>query len=230
MSEDKGRKATDVLLELEAKIDNILALLKSQDFNLKLLSNKISTIESSLKDNTPKYQISSEDKFVDDSKEEDLVDPEFSILQENFPATNRRGTRNDISPYPAQKQKKESSIAEVIVNPSPKIINKNNNEFDFKEYDDSLRPDAQIPVNQKLVDSKGKAVYLADVEIRNIKSNKVDKTRTNMRGIWMYPLAIGTYEVTIYKKELSSNNKKQIKQKLVVDGTQAPLNLEETII
>ena len=38
------RKATDLLLDLESKIDTILLLIKNQDLNIKLISNKLNDI------------------------------------------------------------------------------------------------------------------------------------------------------------------------------------------
>lgn len=42
--EKEPRKATDVLLDLESKVDLLLSLIQSQDLNIKLLSNKLNSV------------------------------------------------------------------------------------------------------------------------------------------------------------------------------------------
>ena len=44
MENQEPRKATDVLLDIEAKLDTLLSIVKSQDLNMKLLSNKINSV------------------------------------------------------------------------------------------------------------------------------------------------------------------------------------------
>ena len=49
---NEPRKATDVLLELEAKINLLLDIVRSQDLNIKVLSNKLNVfIDNGLKNN-----------------------------------------------------------------------------------------------------------------------------------------------------------------------------------
>ena len=45
---DNSRKATDVLLELESKLNVVLEIVRSQDLNIKILSNKLKEINSKL--------------------------------------------------------------------------------------------------------------------------------------------------------------------------------------
>ena len=54
---DQPRKATEVLLELEAKIDNLISLIKAQGFANQILSNKINELMQSVQQQaaTPKY-------------------------------------------------------------------------------------------------------------------------------------------------------------------------------
>ena len=229
MSDDNSRKATQVLLDIEAKINSMLSLLQSQDFSMKLLSNKITAMEEVLKQK-PDFRIEAEQTFKAPTPKDEIIDSEFFITQEEFPNTNRRGTRNDVAVKKPNLKKKDPTPAIVVdTTAQPSIINKSSG-VEFRDYDDSLKSDSEIPVSQKVVDRVGKAVLLADVEIRNKKTNKIDKIRTNMVGKWMHPLPVGSYDITITKRELNTTNKKQVKQTLLVDGTKLPLNLEEIMI
>lgn len=48
MSEREPRKASEVLLEIEAKLDTILSTIRANDLNIKVLSNKLSEVMKSL--------------------------------------------------------------------------------------------------------------------------------------------------------------------------------------
>lgn len=46
--EQNGRKATDVLLDIEGKVNNLLELVRVQDFDIKILSNKLNDVLTAL--------------------------------------------------------------------------------------------------------------------------------------------------------------------------------------
>jgi hypothetical protein len=48
MMEQEPRKATDVLLQLESKVDSLVTIIQTLDFNIKVLSNKLNEIMKSL--------------------------------------------------------------------------------------------------------------------------------------------------------------------------------------
>lgn len=77
----------------------------------------------------------------------------------------------------------------------------------------------KIPVQQRLVDKNGKAVFLANVEIINAATGNSETTvRTNSVGKWQAPLTPGHYRVKINKQESLSKEKIDLTQNITVDG------------
>lgn len=92
-------------------------------------------------------------------------------------------------------------------------------------------PQNAIPVQQRIVDRGGKSVFLADVEIVAHETGEtVSKTRTNGTGKWQAVLGIGSYRVTIRKRESLTKEKVEAVQDVHVDGSQSPLELQVMII
>jgi hypothetical protein len=89
----------------------------------------------------------------------------------------------------------------------------------------------QIPVMQRCVDKNSKAIFLADVEIVDMATMQpVFKTRTNGAGKWQAPLGIGSYRVTIRKRENVTKEKIEAVQDIHVDGSVPKLELPLLII
>jgi len=56
--EKEPRKATDIILNLESKVDILLSIVRSQDLNIKILSNKLNSIIEKLEQEAPKSKFS----------------------------------------------------------------------------------------------------------------------------------------------------------------------------
>ena len=130
----KQRTATDVLLNLEKRIEESMLLLKSLDFATKLYSNKISALEKKIDnmfvlinngannlklDDNNLNKDHSQDYFLNFDHEqlkkniEDQVDGKITLDQSDTPNGNRRTSRPLQKPKPS---KKSNEIGEVIVN------------------------------------------------------------------------------------------------------------------
>lgn len=89
----------------------------------------------------------------------------------------------------------------------------------------------QIPVSQRCVDKNGKSIFLADVEITDMTTAQpIFKTRTNGAGKWMASLGIGSYRVTIRKRESVTKEKIEAVQDIQIDGSVPKLELPMMII
>lgn len=249
--EKEPRKATDVLLELENKIEILLSMIRSQDLNLKLLSNKLNLVMEKLE-----KQPAAPNKIVVEAvntvtptapidEKHIPVSPENTIPMEVAPKGFRRTSRpetfsgdnayfnksrgNDTVVFPMQLPKM-SDTAEVVVPEASKIEIPNTTKV--KKADKPTAMDQhQIPVVQRIVDKNGKAVFLAEVEITDLSNNsEVSKTRTNGTGKWMATLPIGNYRVYIRKRESLTKEKVETAQDIQVDGTSSPLELQTMIL
>ena len=239
--DSEPRKATDVLLDLESKIDILLDIIRSQDLNIKVLSNKLNVlIENQQKNISTKPTMEIVNNFP-----KSQIDPknipifaEASLPIENNPQGFRRTSRSETYSEKVKVIPKELEVknAEIIV--PKKAIENTIKEKLYIWSDKSVHTEPEqindvnpnnIPILQKVVDNNGKSVFLADVEIMNLNNEKISKTRTNGTGKWMASLAPGKYRVILRKRDHLSNNKIEIAQTIVIDGKNSPLNLPNLI-
>lgn len=205
------RKATDVLLDVEAKVNALLSLMKSYDFNLKLLSNKVnSLIELIENKSSPKI------KNLEESSGEPDVDFQLTIADPQ--KENRRVSRDQeiIQPKIIKSPSKES---EVIVNiptqqkPIKREVVEN-----------------PIPVMQRVISENKKSVFLAEVVIFNSKEEIIEKRKTNGAGKWMYSLPPGDYTIIIRKLESLTKKRLELTQKIKIDGLTSTVELPTVIL
>lgn len=252
--EKEPRKATDVLLDLESKIETLLQIVRSQDLNIKLLSNKLNVLIDKAEKkpeaptkivveavNTIPSQIASpvfEEKNIQ-------VSSDFNISAENNPQGFRRTSRPEtfsgdnmylnrgeetVTKFPMQlpKMPVESNPAEVVV---PNVALKKSAVEKNNKSEQKDNSSTSVPVVQRIVDKNGKSIFLAEVEILSLdNAEPIVKTRTNGTGKWMASLPIGSYKVLIRKRESVSKEKMESEQNIHVDGTQSPLELQTMII
>lgn len=234
------RKISDVILDLESKIDILLGLSRSQDLVIKLLSNKMNDIINNMQLNKVPGKISIE--AVNTTPKTIEVSPETKLPMQDLPEGFRRTSRPEtysgdnkylptdqgVVKFPMQLPKQQKlPEAEVIV-PTP-----------VKQEVKKVIPQAisnqvisnAIPVMQRIVDSTGKSIFLADVEISNIDSSMPTvKSRTNGTGKWMATLAPGSYKVVIRKRESLTKEKLESVQEISVTGSISPLELQTLIM
>lgn len=246
---EKGpRKATDVLLDLESKIDNLVHIIRSQDLNIKLLSNKLNLIIEKLegsKDDSKKITVEAvnslplnNNSFIPEEKNIP-VSSDFNLSLESNPQGFRRTSRPETYSGDDMYLKKEEKTFPVQVPELPEVVVNNN----IKSKPEAVKPTPisntedenvstanSVPVVQRVVDKNGKSVFLADVEVNDLNGKSISKTRTNGTGKWMVPLAIGTYKVIIRKRESLTKEKLESIQSVTVDGKKSPLELQTLII
>jgi hypothetical protein len=120
--ESEARKATDVLLDLESKVDQLLNIVKAQDLNIKILSNKLNEVMKSLDKQPlapPKITVEAVQSpvnqasiftpsLLDDPEKFVPILAESKLPQENIPQGFRRTSRPEgytktkASPLPEQ--------------------------------------------------------------------------------------------------------------------------------
>jgi hypothetical protein len=229
------RKASDILLELESKIDALLGIVRTQDLNLKLISNKINDfMANNSKSAVPNIKISTVDtaqtppvfkQQITPSEKQIPISSEERLLLDEDPKGFRRTSRPETFDKDDTFLNKPEKPVEHKV---PKIIVPTH---DVTEPKESITSGNVIPVVQRVVDKNGKSVFLADVEIINLETNQViHKVRTNGAGKWMSSLNVGNYRTIIRKREPLTKEKLEIIQDIQVDGTSSPLELKVLIM
>lgn len=224
------RKASDVLIDLELKINTLLQLVRSQDINIKILSNKL----NALLDSKPIENISMESENITNKIQ---ISAEDKLPIEQFPPALRRNSRPETYNSSNNDQftdYKPTSDAEVIVDFKDKPIKNGFVKLDLPNEEVNDKNDQNhmvIPVHQRVVDRNGKSVFLADVDIINLDNNKsVFKTRTNGTGKWMASLNPGNYNIIIQKRESVSKEKVKIEQSLTILPDSSLIELQMIIL
>jgi len=233
------KKASEILLDLDSKIDLIINMMRSIDLNHKVLSNKINNLFDSFDKiskrfdslqlgSTPKMgsieathnvPLNKISQLSNDNERNIFISSEESLLLQTVPNGVRRTSRPDNSTENVTVQKKPE--AEIIVpeNITNKIEVKTDNQHINK------RNNSSIQVIQRVVDSNGKSVFLANVEITDSSNKLFSKTRTNGAGKWMASLEVGMYKITLRKLDSITKEKTEIVQKINVVGDKPVLEL-----
>lgn len=230
---NEPRKASDIIISLESKVESLLEIVKNLDFSMKLLSNKLNDLAA----NSHKQEIL-QPRIVVESEKSVFISKEDTLPSETSPKGFRRTSRpetfgEDRTFNKTQEVKvlPKKQVSEIIVPTQvtqifeqPKVSNKS----DFREGE--LVQNA-IPVSQRIVDKTGKSVFLAAVEIIDLSTNQtVFKNRTTGTGKWMASLAVGNYRVIVKKLESLTKEKIEITQEISIDGTKSPYELQTMIM
>lgn len=251
MSEEKTRKATDVILSLENKIDILLAINQSQDLNIKLLSNKLNSLiekveKLEFKEQNilqPNYQkpksMGAKIEAVDDFP----LMKDFKIQVNENSVSSRRGNRSpneEVQDY--LNSKKQEPQEELLWDPNrpkkpsippapesvkfvevaPAKITTDRGE----EINNSL---SKVPVIQRIVDKKNnKSVFMAEVEIKDLENKLIYKTKTSGTGKWEASILPGEYRVFIKKSSKNANNTID-RLEVVQDLTISPSNYTQEL-
>lgn len=230
---NEPRKASDIIISLESKVESLLEIVKNLDFSMKLLSNKLNdlTANSYKQESLPPKIVIENDKNIFISKEDTLPS---ETSPKGFRRTSRPETFGEDKTFNKTQEVKvavKKQNNEVIVPTQatqifeqPKVSHKS----DFKESE--LVQNA-VPVSQRIVDKTGKSVFLASVEIIDLSTNQsVFKNRTTGTGKWMASLAVGNYRVIVKKLESLTKEKIEVTQDISIDGTKSPYELQTMII
>lgn len=221
------RKASEVILEMSNKIDILLGTVRALDLNIKILSNKLNQLSEKQEVEQPKITVEAISMpprlpaMPVDPERAILIDPAHTVPMEEAPKGFRRTSRPETfagddtylkrsEPKP-QAEVMVPSQSEALAPPKPTPV--------------PMLSVPVIPTTQRVVNRGGKSIFLADVEITNMETGEVKKTRTNGTGKWSAPLPIGTYSVIIKKTEASSKEEMKVVQTVKVDGSQSPFEI-----
>lgn len=254
------RKASEILLDLEAKIDKLIGLTEAQGLSHRILSNKLNEVMAALsKQTSGPGKITVEAVNVSPPttplKNFQPVDPErqVSIFAESklpetdspqgFRRTSRPETFSDVN-VPTTPPQQIPKFPVQMVKGGPPPGREAMSEAVAQAKAVPTQPTASkpvkaalaqnaVPVHQRVVDKNGKSIFLADVEVTDAATGQpVHKTRTNGTGKWMASLGVGSYHVVIRKREGLNKEKAALEamQDVQVDGEKSPLELQTLII
>jgi len=243
------KKATDVIYDIDKKINLIIELFRVTDLNQKILINKLKeTVErlDRLEKNPITTPVSNQAVSGFKIEATDIkTNAEMNLQVEAIPKGFRRNSRPET--YSGDNEYVKNVVSPVE-NISSQQIKQNTNKQEFApQIDNSTFIGTEIKVEnkeqlsqptagniltqQRVVNKNGKSVFLADVEIVNLDNNTATiKTRTNAAGKWSSALSPGNYRITLKKMDAASKEKIEISQDIVVDGRVNPLDIPMVII
>lgn len=202
------RSASDILLELEAKVDKMFMILSNVDLLMKTLNNRISALEKKISGNIE----------IKVEKSEAVSPPVESKNNFSFETTDPNVTGKTI---PGLKP----GVKLGNVNGKPALVKLNETE------NTAVTPVAQIStksvtIQQKIVYKEdGKSICLAHVSI--YKNSILQKeVKTNAAGKWSASLEPGKYIIKITKH--GSNERTNIEKSfdISVPESNAPVQLD----
>lgn len=217
MSED--RKATDVLLQIESKVDELLSYIKADNLANKIILERLRIVTESLE----KLSLKPSSVSVSDSGKK----PNLSVSADFTKPTTNVGSE--------QQQQKQLSdkISVTTLSLKDKIkkamddAKEDTSSLEFpaaKEQSKEKNTDKPISVQQKITDVEGSNLFMANVEIFDLNDVLIKKTKTNQTGKWLAQLPVGTYNVAVTK--VGANNKPSINVKYSIEITNENSNLE----
>lgn len=199
------RKASDILLALETKVDNLVKIVSLYDMNIKLILDRVNKMHSyinMLQQEMLQEQIQTipEDKRIIQSPTENLM-----TTEEN-PKGHRRVARAETYTQqppitPPQQQKQPNTDSE-----------------------------RKVPVVQRVTDHTGKDLFMAEVSILNTDKELAAKTKTNAAGKWQAYLKPGSYSVNIVKTDTQTKNKIEAMQDIMVGDSNNAITLPVMVI
>jgi hypothetical protein len=219
MGTDDKRSATDILLDIEAKLGAFDKRIQNSENLLKILLSRLNTALSSglsiqASQQQPQYQntpqpvpyvpaVVNKDNFESRQKTSKFAEAAAGL------GIDVEDDVEPVDPFETDEFKTES-----IPRPLPKD----------EEAEDMLEAPsrgnsrgqrgpktkgAKCSVSQSL-SSDNSPIYLANVELLDENGSLINQTRTNTKGRWMMALAPGSYQVHVLKRFPPDSGKKSI--------------------
>jgi len=253
---ENARKASDILLDLVNKVEQLLNLSRSQDLNFKILSNKLNLVMEQMKGaGVPiiaaqqTYSASADNSMMPQTMLKNratesvlIADDVNSISVDENPSGFRRTSRpetftaNSIAQSQVIKPKQPLQNKVLIQDPAPPSQDQLEAFEQFKPFSDAGSVAAidnvagLVAVTQRVLDKNNKSVFLADVVIADKDGKQVSKIRTNGMGKWTAALPTGIFMVKVSKRESVTRQSMEATQSIVVDGKESKLALDQLII
>jgi hypothetical protein len=156
---DEERKATDVLLSIESKLEALLNHHRTQELNLKILSNKF----NSLIDNMPKYLVENKSNIAQPQIKIEVADvspiptkgKSLNLLTDSDPIGFRRTSRPEtFEDKNKQSDSRESSIQKVVQN-----FEHANQKENIPHIPPKLNEGAISQITQRIIDKNQKSIF-----------------------------------------------------------------------
>jgi hypothetical protein len=212
VSEKVVKKGSELLVEIDHKLDILLGIVRNQDLLLKTLNNKIGKINV-IQNST----ISNTNGTNTDSNIEYIKPIEYNkpLLHIDTGTNNNSSLISDTGNIQHSQQKKE------LVS-DDEFVQVNTDHFDAEIAKSGGK---KVAVQQRVTYDDGKNICLASVEITgdNLKSSK--KLKTNAMGKWVAVLEPGNYVVSVTKPGNKNKQNIALSRAFTVPESDKPVEL-----
>jgi hypothetical protein len=216
MTDNDKRSASDIILALESKVDNLSRYVINIDSTIKILLGRINELSKNLENI----------KAVDHS----------NIIQEKLPP---KGNFEKMAEKFGIAVEPSAAIPQIIAKPTGnsqlKTPDPDGDEIieELSGRNSAIRgqrvqtKSVKSSISQQLLKEDGGILFLANVEIINKKGELVKQTRTNMKGRWMAALDPEEYTVKVTKR-FSDGNQRPIEKsyEIKVPPSDSPMELD----
>lgn len=218
--EQLPRKASDILLALETKVETLMKLVYNQDMLLKLIADRTNKMYSYIDELQKEYKEAQIQNSQDDDEDQDdqkiiNISNEHQITE----AKERVGQSRIVpragpnAPMPPQ----SPILAIPNQQPAPKPQQTPGN-------------DKKVPVMQRVSDHTGKDIYMATVVITDESGHEIHKTKTNAVGKWQAQLKPAPYNIKITKTDTATKKVLETIQKITVNNSNTMITLPVVIM
>lgn len=237
------RKASDVILDLENKLNKVLQKIDNISFTQNIILNKLN---QSQKNEITKPQpqlggVFAEAADVKSLKAEPTRSNTISVSDnnvsvDNFPVGHRRTSRHE-NYIEKNVQTNDEGFSNQIQIPHVKgsqvLSNNVGTEVEPPQELDVIKEHSNlelVPVVQRVVDGNGKSVFMADVQILQVPGlERKAKIRTGGTGKWSSTLAPGKYRALIKKRDRITKQDMQTTFDFIVNNEASTLELDTLI-
>jgi len=198
------RKASDILLSLEEKVNTLTKIVSVYDMNTKLILDRVNKMYSyieKLQKEMDEERLPKGGEFVAEPEIVQTSTEHLITMTENPVGVRRTARAESYAPDATQ-----TMPATPVAVPTPIKTAKPDN-------------DRKIPVLQRVtwIDSNGtsKDCVMAEITILNDQKELVVKTKTNAAGKWQAYLKPGIYSVGMVKTDTATKKKIEAMQESV---------------
>lgn len=202
-TDGEDRKATEILLSLESKMETMIKVMSTYDMTIKILLDRVNKMHSyinSLQEEMIQEQLqkTKEEQFrpYDEPKRIFDINQDDAIPESNAPIANIRSSRTNTLPVEKQTENSEK----------------------------------KVPVTQRITDSNGKDLFIADVSVMTKNNELVVKAKTNTVGKWQAHLKPGDYIINVVKVDAATKKKIEAMQEITIPPTNGIFTLPTAII
>lgn len=209
------RKATDILLAIESKMEVLQKLVHNQDMLLKITADKTNKIFTYITELQQEYKQTQEEQVQEEEPGIMHISNEHQIVEAKEQVGQRRIDRVGSQPSPQ---------------PILAIPNQSNQPSPIETVQATQNGDKKVPVIQRIADQTSKDIFMANVIILDHNGKEVHKTKTNAVGKWQAILKPGNYTVNINKTDTTTKKILQSSQNIIVNNSNSTITLPVHIL